>query len=47
MKLNGISVLKILVSVPLLYLVYIDVNFLIEAIVNDGFMPCSLGASCP
>jgi hypothetical protein len=47
LKSNGRTLLNILITFGLGYLVYIDINFLIDAISNDGFIPCKLGPSCP
>jgi hypothetical protein len=46
-KFNERTLFNILVTFAVGYLVYIDINFLIEAMNNDGFIPCHLGPSCP
>lgn len=46
-KFNGRTLLNIIISLALGYLVYVDINFLLEAMSNHGFIPCHLGPSCP
>jgi len=47
LKFNGLKLFNVLVILALCYLVYVDLNFLAVAISNNGFIPCTLGPSCP
>jgi len=47
LKFNGRTLLNILLSLLLSYIVYTDIKLMTEAINNNGLIPCHLGPSCP
>jgi hypothetical protein len=46
-KFSSRLLLNILVSLALGYLIFIDLDFLIQTVTNNGIIPCHLGPSCP